>query len=437
MADCMEHCSRFWGNGEGCFGIVFVSSSNDCWIRNSTTSKLSNGKSVYTKSPLEDQEGTHSALVDITQMKPLETDCPETDGTQVDLKGFPGQKYTVRCNKDIGGSYDAHWTYTFFNNPFQAFYHATSLDDCVHKCMGEHPLCRGVVYNPGLQGGYANCWPKTGFDSNIPATGQLLKIAHSATLDQIDTPDTKCPKDEEYTSSDKDNSNFALHCGKANQGTNMTEIHATNFTSCMDACATNDKGCVGVVYDSSLQGGYDNCYLQNTSSVFTDVGSSMYAVLTGNKPKSSDSPSGGNGNNNNNGNGNGNNGNNSDGDNKSSSKAWIAGAIIGPLLGLALIGGLIWFFRRKKRAAYPAADELPADAPKTNPYAQTPQSQHHLNEPSQVYAQHAPQYSPLPASELGAGADHQMQEMEGASTAKYAHKGPGAGERTTQVHEMG
>lgn len=422
MADCMEHCSRFWGNGEGCFGIVFVSSSNSCWIRNSTTSRLSNGKSVYTKSPLESEEGTHSALVDINMMKPLDTDCPETDGTQVDLKGYKGQKYTVRCNKDIGGSYDTRWTYTNWDGPFKAFYHATSLDDCVHKCMDEHPLCRGVVYNPGLQGGYANCWPKTGFDSNIPATGQLLKIAHSATLDQIDTPDTKCPTDEDYTSSD--DSNFALHCGKANQGTNMTEVHANDFTSCMDACASNDKGCVGVVYDSTLQGGYDNCYLQNTSSVFTDVPSSMYAVLTGAKPKDSSGK-----NNSTSSDNNSSKGSSSD-DNKSSSKAWIAGAIIGPLLGIALLAALVWFLRRKKRTAHPNADELPADAPKVNPYAQTP-PQGHGNEPSPAYAQ----YATVPTSELGAGADHQMQEMEGGSAAKYAQKG----ERgpAAVVHEMG
>ncbi|KAH6611919.1 hypothetical protein C7974DRAFT_87396 [Boeremia exigua] len=40
---------------------------------------------------------------------------------------------------------------------------------------------------------------------------------------------------------------------------------------------------------------------------------------------------------------------------KSSSKAWIAGAVVGPLLGLALIGGLIWFFLRRKKTAAAAA----------------------------------------------------------------------------------
>lgn len=37
----------------------------------------------------------------------------------------------------------------------------------------------------------------------------------------------------------------------------------------------------------------------------------------------------------------------------SSSKAWIAGAVAGPVLGLALIGAGVWLFlRRKKKAAH-------------------------------------------------------------------------------------
>lgn len=39
---------------------------------------------------------------------------------------------------------------------------------------------------------------------------------------------------------------------------------------------------------------------------------------------------------------------------KSDSKAWIAGAVVGPILGLALVGAGVWFFlRRKKKAARP------------------------------------------------------------------------------------
>lgn len=427
LEDCMEHCSRFWGAGEGCFGVVWKEDKN-CWMRNSTTSELTNNKTVYATSP-EDETGTYSALVDRNMMKPLDTDCPAADLSRHKLDGAPGVEYTVQCNKDIGGDFDTCWQgYPSCQaNPFQAFYHATSLEDCLGNCIKEHPLCRGVVYNPGLEIGYANCWPKTGFHGTVAQTGTNLKITHSATLTTITTPDTDCSNNETYTSTKDDSKNFAVHCGQTNQGTNMTTVHTTNFTSCMEQCAQNKNGCVGVVYDSGLSQGFDNCYLQNTSSVFTDIGSSMYAVLSGEKPKSSDSSNSSN--NGTSGSNNGSNNNNGD-DNKSSSKAWIAGAVIGVVAGLALIGAAIWFFRRRKNNAAPAAGnvhEADSGTDKLNPYH---------NSPAPAYAP-VPQYGHqgVPRSELGGNEEHQMSEMEGAATAKYAHKGAGTG-APAQVHEL-
>ncbi|KAF1980275.1 hypothetical protein BU23DRAFT_495665 [Bimuria novae-zelandiae CBS 107.79] len=419
MGACMERCSRFWGGEEGCFGIVFRSSDSQCWMRNSTTSQLSNNRTIYTKT-LTPEDGIHSALVDLNQMKPLNTDCPAPDKSRHSLDGYEGIQYTIQCNKDIGGGYDTQWSYPYNDNPFQAFYHATSLEDCLQNCMKEHPLCRGVIYNPGLEIGYANCWPKTGFPLNIPTTQTRLKVVHSATIDQIETPNTECNKNETYTSTSDDSKNFAVHCGQTNQGTNMTTVHAQNFTSCMEECASNDNGCVGVVYDSTLTQGYENCYLQNTSSIFTDIGSSMYAVMSVAKPKTSGAPESGNGGTSTNNN-----------DDSSESKAWIAGAVIGPLAGLALIGAAIWFFRRRKHAgAVLVADVQEADSITTmNPY-----SQHSHGSPVPVYAP-VPQHSPGTApSELG-GQNHQMVEMEAGSAAKYARKNGAAPGH--QVHELG
>ncbi|KAK7187815.1 hypothetical protein DPSP01_010860 [Paraphaeosphaeria sporulosa] len=420
MTGCMEYCSRFWGSGEGCFGVVWRESDSQCWMRNSTTSELSNNKTIYTKT-LIDEDGIHSALVDLNQMKPLDTDCPADDKSRHNLDGFDGISYTVQCNKDIGGSYDTHWSYEFHDNPFQAYYHATSLEDCLKDCVNEHPLCRGVVYVPGLTGGYANCWPKTGFSSPLSASNTLLKITHSATIDSIKTPDTEC-KNDTYTSTQDDSKNFAVHCGQTNQGTNMTMVQSQNFTACMEECAGNKQGCVGVVYDSTLQGGFNNCYLQNTSSIFNDVGSSMYAVLTGAKPKESGTGSSGSNSNSTD------NSNNSNSNSSSSggSKAWIAGAVVGPILGLALIGAAIFFLRRRKASgALANVSEVDGGDGKHNPYAH--------QGPTPAYAP-VPQYSPQPTpSELGSGHGHQMVEMEG-QTAKYAQKGAGAG---GVVHEMG
>lgn len=438
MPGCMEYCSRFWGDGEGCFGVVWRESDSQCWMRNSTTSELSNNKTIYTRT-LVDLDGLHSALVDLNQMKPLDTDCPAPDKSRHNLTGFDSITYTMQCNKDIGGAYDTHWSYEFHPSPFTAFYHATSLEDCLKDCVNEHPLCRGVVYVPGLTGGYANCWPKIGFPSTLSASNPLLKISHSATIDSIVTPDTDCPKDD-YTSTKDDSKNFAVHCGQTNQGTNMTSVQTQNLTSCMDECATYKNGCVGVVYDSSLQGGFNNCYLQNTSSVFNDVSSSTYAVLSAPKPQTSGTGSSGSGSS---GSGSGSGSSSSSGSNSntssssssastSSSKAWIAGAVIGPILGLALIALAISLLRRRRTKSSPAISEADSGAAKHNPYA------HQGAAPA--YSE-VPDYSPAASpSELGSGYGHQMVEME-AQTAKYAHKGGKGGIGGVglggQVHEMG
>ena len=163
----------------------------------------------------------------------------------------------------------------------------------------------------------------------------------------------------------------------------------------------------------------------------------MYGVLGTTKPSPSGSPDNENDNDNNNGNGNGN-GNSTSGNNSGSgnngsssgSKAWIAGAVVGPILGLALIGAALWFLRRRKNAAASSGSDIQeADsATKINPYLQSPASAYAPVPP------HSPGEGARP-SELGGGHDHQMLEMEDQSAAKYAQRGSAG--RGSTVHEMG
>lgn len=226
--------------------------------------------------------------------------------------------------------------------------------------------------------GFANCWMKTGFESTLDTPAQRLGALHTATITQIDTIDTNCPADSAYTASGS-NKNFKINCGQLNTGTNMTSIHAQNITSCMDSCANSTSNCIAIVFDSSLQGGYNNCYLQNTTSVITDQTSATYAVVTGTGAPDSD---------------------------KSSSKAWIAGPVIGGVVALALIGAAIWWWRRRKATAAAAA------APNTIEKDATP-----FAGQQSAYAP-VPQYGGAP-SELGGDTAHEME-----NTVKYAHNKP-------------
>jgi LPXTG-motif cell wall-anchored protein len=103
------------------------------------------------------------------------------------------------------------------------------------------------------------------------------------------------------------------------------------------------------------------------------------------------------------------------GEEKSESKAWIAGAVVGPLVGLALIGfGIFFFMRRKKnrntsRNVAPASGSIPApgvSAYQQNAYPTNPGS------PAQ------PQYYDHPnMSQTGAAAPYDPHKQ----SAYYPH----------------
>ncbi|OCL06289.1 hypothetical protein AOQ84DRAFT_440929 [Glonium stellatum] len=318
MEECMERCSRYWGASQGCYGVVWNQNTTDCWIKNSTISTIG----IYPET------GTHAALVPRSQLSPLDTSCPFDDLSVQTLSS--GEGFTIHCGKVIGGFDDCFQEYPeCLSSPFIGYWHADSLQECMRICAQSHPLCLAVSWNPGMEIGYANCWPKTGSGNAIadPATGQ--GVLHTAVVTSIETINTTCPSDNSYTTSGK---TFDIHCGQLNTGTNITAVHRANLTSCLDTCANNKQGCVSVVFDSTLQGGFQNCYLQNTTSVIRDNANTTFALLTGTSiptstPSGTNSPASSGG--------------------SSSSKAWIAGPVIGGIVAIALIiGAFLWWRKR-------------------------------------------------------------------------------------------
>ncbi|KAJ4362970.1 hypothetical protein N0V83_010087 [Neocucurbitaria cava] len=339
MQDCMEHCSRYWGNGEGCFGVVWVGDTGDCWLRNSSTSTAN----------LKSETGNYAALIQNGDMNPFDESCPNSDLSVNSLPGVEGIQYTTHCGKVIGG-YDACFSGypSCWDSPYVGFYHTESLEECLEICIDQHPLCRAVSWNPGLEIGFANCWPKTGFPETLTDPSTKQGVLHSATITQIDTIDSNCPSKTTYSATG--NKNFDIHCGQLNTGTNITNLHTQNITACMDACATNDQKCVGVLFDSTLQGGYKNCYLQNSTAVITDQASATYALLSGSNIPSSTGTGSGSGN------------NNSSSSGGSKSKAWIAGPVIGAIAALAILGfALFWWRRRKAQRGVGGVEKGPSD----------------------------------------------------------------------------
>jgi hypothetical protein len=378
----MEHCSRYMGNGEGCFGIVWIENNGECWIRNSTTSTKNLVKS----------DGSYSALVVDGEMKGFNTTCPLPDKSIQSLDGVEGIQYTMNCNKAIGGFDACFQAYPACNSaPYTAFFHTATLEECLRICVDQHPLCKAVSWNPGLEVGFANCFPKSSFPETLSSAGAKQGIIHTATITGIDRVDATCPSTKTYTA--QGNKKFDIQCGKLNTGTNITSIHTQNVTACMDACARSDKKCVGTVFDSTLVGGFKNCYLQNTTSTLTDQSNVFYASLSGSSPAptSTSTPS------------------------SSPSKAWIAGPVIGALVALALLAFAIFWWRRKKSQQ---AVRVEKDGHEFGTYGAAPAYSPGL-EGGTGHTQQQHQYYDAPVGELN-GLEHTTNELP-AST-KYAHK---------------
>lgn len=397
MKDCMDHCSRYWNTavGEGCFGVVWIEKDGECWIRNSTTSAK----------PLTPEAGTHSALVVKGNMDGFDTTCPGQDQSVNTLSGIDGLKYTLNCGKVISG-FDvcfSGYNSACWDTPYKGYYHTKTLDECLRICVDQHPLCKGVSWSADLAIGFANCWPKTGFpDGGLPSPGAKQGVIHSATITQLDSIDRSCPSNKNYKVQGT-NKNFEVHCNQLNAGTNMTSLHTQNITSCMDACAKNNQGCIGVVFDSALTSGFKNCYLQNSTNTISDNPSATYAALT-----SGSTGSGG-------GSGSGSN------DSGSSSKAWIAGPVLGGIAAIGLIAFAIFWFRRRK-AQQGSAGPVEKDGHEFGHYGPAPAYSPGGHDPrgQAQYFDNSPMHAPV--TELS-GNSHAANELPASTKYAHAHTG--------------
>ncbi|KAF2748341.1 hypothetical protein M011DRAFT_400416, partial [Sporormia fimetaria CBS 119925] len=342
VEECMELCSRF-GDEQGreaCFGLVLSEGKNgwwDCYLKNSNTSLADRRPGFQYQ----------VAFVVREDMAPVDSDCPAPDSSTQQIGDL---SYTVHCGKTIPAE-DVCWKgYASCGAPpYAGFYHAETLEECVQFCADEIPLCKAVVWDPTMKGGFANCWPKSDVPTTLDDSGSDM-ITHVATIN-MGTIDSSCPEESMYTA--PGDQKFEIQCGKTNKGTSMSALHADSVTECMDGCA-GEKKCTGVVFEPAMNRGYRNCHLHNSTNVVDDNSGAMYAALTEAGPPTNEegSPTNDEGESN----------NTAEGDNASTTKpttasqAWIAGAVVGPVFGVALVGFVVFWWRRRRnseKAAYP------------------------------------------------------------------------------------
>lgn len=330
----MVQCSTTQNPSEygPCRGVVFESAISTCWWKNgnATFESLTSGATKDT------------AIAHADQFANLDTACPFEDGSSHTTAN--GLGYKIYCGLDFAGSDIDLGIYDLYSP-----WHADSLEECMELCSTGRPLCRGVSFNPDLYRGYRNCYPK--ISSNSSAMSPRGYATHSA-IAQF-AINTTCVN-ENYTT--PNGQIFQNLCSIDLNGPAPGPAYRTeSLELCIDSCSRNES-CKAISYNPDATNGFENCYPKSApgdryshdntnSAVFVAMGpipdsgnatqtnttsspTSSSTSAASSEPTSESSSSGG------------------------GSKAWIAGAVVGPLAGIALLAGLAVWWRRRKRGTH-------------------------------------------------------------------------------------
>lgn len=331
LEGCMIQCSVGQGpGGQGpCQGVSYITSTPICWSKD--------GNVTYQE--LAVTNGIDTAIAKATQFRQLDSTCPFRNQTLQNTSN--GMTFQIDCRKDAFGS-DFDWAV----DPYYAPQHVGTLEECMTICSEGHSLCYGVVFNPDLQRGYHNCYPKS---TNMSGkTEDNPWIMHTA-LAQI-SYNTTCDSGTYVTTS---NRTFNQQYDQTTDGLDNGQIYMPNLAACVTYCATYINGsqsCSAAVYQPTAADQYENCYLKASSqyayaqrgynlailassTVNPSNATNTLSSTSAGAPKSTStaalSTSNGDG-----------------------SKSWIASAVICPLAGVALLIGAAFWWRRRHHSKH-------------------------------------------------------------------------------------
>lgn len=315
VEDCLNQCSMH--PAKACGAAAFDSTARKCFFKNSTITEVG----------AVAREGWTLGIANRTQYEPLSTECSNNGANQEAKNGLT---FTLYCDQTVVG-FDA-----CPDDSPECRAHTESLNECLDVCSTLHPICTGVAWDPSLTFGFLNCYPKNAtarvFDNARASAGDGLRCAKAL----LEIPADDCPSavNGRIVASNKDS--FTISCGEDRPGNNITARHAASLGACVDTCATyTQANCLGAAFDTNMANGYENCYLKSEVGITTMQSGFTFALrqTTSNSPATNNtSPDK----------------SNSTAEKNSSSKAWIAGPVIGALVAVALIIAAIWWFRKSK-----------------------------------------------------------------------------------------
>lgn len=268
-----------------------------------------------------DNVNVNSAIAYANQLMALDTTCPYQNNSVIETnEGLP---FHIVCDRDMAGWGD-YFPWGLDYRP-----HTDTMIECMNLCADAHPLCLGVSWNSDLSAGYGNCYLKNSQNGSL-----VNETAHThsglVNLPSIDACSTSSDP-QQISSSDQ---TFNVTCFEGRVGSsNITSVYTANITGCIGECATynGSDSCFAVFYDNSFDDGFENCYLLNYTGTGIAPLNSTYAELVS-IDNSTSAPT------------------SSTTSNSSSSKAWIAGPVVGAVSAVTIVAmGLLWWRKRAGR----------------------------------------------------------------------------------------
>ena len=328
VEECMDLCAK--KSKGACGSAVFDRAKEICYYKSRNVT-------------LEDVKPRNGATIGFPfaeQMKPLPVSCTANQTSE------NGLNFSVYCDQNLDGSDMAVGNRS----------HAATFSDCLNHCSTLHPLCTGVLWDSTMNLGWRNCLPKQG-DKENRKVGSKYKGSQAGVANFANVTIEDCRANSNGTTSTGNNVEFKLTCGEDRFGSDIETRHADSYQECVDLCDkhTGDDKCVGVVHDSKMVNGYENCYLKSAIGVATSDKDGYTFALRQDSPDSSDpsdpppnsDPSGSPGS------------PGSPGSSGSKSKAWIAGPVIGIVAAVLLIMAIVWW-RRKRGSKKDAEAQAPS-----------------------------------------------------------------------------
>ena len=303
----------------------------------------------------------NAAIARSSQLTPLDTTCPYEDSSNQTTSN--GLQFEIKCGKDFSGN---DFSFTSYSTDH---IHTNSLMECMEICSSNKPLCKAVAWEPDLKVGYGNCFPKSSNDlDNLVTT---THVVHTALAQLV--YNTSCNDKSNYITSN--GKTFHIACGTDMGTDDIIAFHQPDLNSCIEFCSTFKNSslpsCQAISYAAEDSYGYLNCYLKSatdgeqafktnsalallvsnntainsttnngTDGGSTTVGSDSNQTSGTNSPPSSSPPS---------------------------SSAWIAGPVVGAIVGLALLAGLVYWWR-KRQPRRPAQQGAPGEASSQEKY---------------------------------------------------------------------